>query len=468
MAQASRKYTRFGPYVRAALAVADIVLVNIVFGITLLLYPTISEQVGHDIRVLWLLVNLSYVPVALWFSGSKHSLRAITMDRVMLDALRAIGIHGLFFLAMLAFVRIAEIPIMAYVQFYGTLAIVLMLWYIISRRAIKTYRRHGHNFTRCVIVGTGETARRLGAELNVDSGFGYKLLGYFGAERPDDELKDAYLGTLDNLEDFVVANHVENIFFAQPGIDETLTRVMKIADDNVAELFYVPQLSRFINRSFVLQNIGPLPLLTPRNNPLRNSLNRGIKRGFDLLFSTLVLILFYPLVYIPVAIAIKVSSPGPIYFKQERTGYRGRTFKCYKFRTMRVNNDSDKAQATRHDPRKTRIGDFLRRTSIDELPQFINVWRGEMSVVGPRPHMLIHTQEYSKLVDMYMVRHTVKPGITGWAQVNGYRGLTDELWKMQKRVEYDVWYIENWSFFLDLKIIVRTIINAFKGENNAF
>ncbi|MDE5930840.1 MAG: sugar transferase, partial [Muribaculaceae bacterium] len=158
----------------------------------------------------------------------------------------------------------------------------------------------------------------------------------------------------------------------------------------------------------------------------------------------------------------------PVYFKQERTGYRGNSFYCYKFRTMKVNASADNCQATRHDPRKTRVGDFLRKTSLDELPQFINVWKGDMSIVGPRPHMLKHTKEYSELIDRYMVRHMVKPGITGWAQVNGYRGLTDELWKMERRVEFDTWYIENWTFFLDLKIMVRTVINAIKGESNAF
>ena len=160
-------------------------------------------------------------------------------------------------------------------------------------------------------------------------------------------------------------------------------------------------------------NIGPLPMLSIRRNPLQSVFNRALKRGFDIVISSLFL-LFYPLVYIPVAIAIKITSPGPVYFKQERTGYLGKTFNCLKFRTMRVNADADKLQATHNDPRKTCIGDFLRRTSIDELPQFINVLRGDMSVVGPRPHMLMHTELYTSLVDSYMVRHAVKPGITGW------------------------------------------------------
>ena len=210
-----------------------------------------------------------------------------------------------------------------------------------------------------------------------------------------------------------------------------------------------------------------MPLLTVRRNPLKKRFNRGLKRGFDIVFSS-VFLCFYPLIYLPIAITIKLTSPGPVYFKQKRTGYRGEDFWCYKFRTMHVNRDADNVQATRNDSRKTRFGDFLRRTSLDELPQFINVFKGDMSVVGPRPHMLRHTEEYTQLVDQYMVRHLVKPGITGWAQVNGYRGLTDEVWKMAKRVEYDVWYIENWSFALDMKIIVRTVLNAIHGEDNAF
>lgn len=168
------------------------------------------------------------------------------------------------------------------------------------------------------------------------------------------------------------------------------------------------------------------------------------------------------------SIVIKLTSPGPVFFKQERTGLRGEPFMCYKFRTMRVNRESDTMQATRNDPRKTKFGNFLRKSNIDELPQFFNVWKGEMSIVGPRPHMIKHTEAYSALIDKYMLRHTIKPGITGWAQVNGYRGQTDELWKMEKRVEYDVWYAENWNFMLDMKIIFLTVVNMFKGEQNAF
>ena len=211
-----------------------------------------------------------------------------------------------------------------------------------------------------------------------------------------------------------------------------------------------------------------IPLLAVRREPLQAAYNRALKRTFDILFSLGILLTIYPILYVVIGILIKATSPGPIFFKQKRTGLCGQEFECYKFRTMRVNADADKLQAAKDDPRKTRIGDFLRRTNLDEFPQFINVLRGEMSVVGPRPHMLKHTEQYSALIDKYMVRHLVKPGVTGWAQVTGYRGETKTLEQMEGRVKRDVWYIENWSFFLDLKIIVVTILNMSKGEKNAY
>jgi putative colanic acid biosynthesis UDP-glucose lipid carrier transferase len=163
-----------------------------------------------------------------------------------------------------------------------------------------------------------------------------------------------------------------------------------------------------------------------------------------------------------------MDSAGPVFFKQQRSGRENDSFLCFKFRTMQVNTDSDQLQATKGDSRVTKMGVFMRKTNIDELPQFFNVFLGTMSVVGPRPHMLRHTEQYSELINNYLVRHYAKPGITGWAQVNGYRGETKELIEMRDRVDYDIWYIENWSLLLDLKIIYMTVFNVFQGEENAY
>lgn len=188
----------------------------------------------------------------------------------------------------------------------------------------------------------------------------------------------------------------------------------------------------------------------------------------DLAISIIFLIFFFPWILIIVAIIMKLTMPGPIFFKQKRTGFQGKTFTCYKFRSMKVNNEADKLQATKNDPRKTRWGEIMRRTNIDELPQFINVLLGNMSVVGPRPHMVSQTKAYSTLINKYMMRHFAKPGITGWAQVTGFRGETKELWQMEARVEADVWYIENWSFWLDVRIIYLTVRNLIRGDKQAY
>lgn len=232
--------------------------------------------------------------------------------------------------------------------------------------------------------------------------------------------------------------------------------------------YLVPEFYRFFKRRFSLHFIESTPILSLRYEPLQHFSNRFVKRCFDIIFSGVVLITIFPVIYLIFGIIIKCSSRGPIFFKQKRTGIRGQEFYCYKFRSMRMNKQANTLQATEGDPRVTKIGAFMRKTSIDELPQFINVFRNDMSVVGPRPHMLQHTELYSSIIDKFMVRHLVKPGITGWAQVTGCRGETKTVEEMEERVKKDVWYLENWTFFLDLKIIFLTIRNAIRGEENAY
>ncbi|MEN9394801.1 MAG: hypothetical protein RL362_1022, partial [Bacteroidota bacterium] len=223
-----------------------------------------------------------------------------------------------------------------------------------------------------------------------------------------------------------------------------------------------------MGRRPALDMYNMIPVATLRPEPLQIPFNRIVKRGFDIVFSSLTLLVLTPIVFPIVALLIKLSSRGPIFFKQERTGEQGNSFWCWKFRTMQVNPDADKVQATWNDARITSIGKFLRKTNLDELPQFLNVLKGEMSVVGPRPHMLKHTEDYRQRVSKFLVRHFAKPGITGWAQVNGFRGETKQVSDMEKRVEADIWYVENWSLLLDLRIIFKTILNMIRGEKNAY
>lgn len=419
------------------------------------------------LREMWVLVNVSAVPALAMGNMGRHEQRAMLLDKVVKTTLLAVVVHALFLLSLTTFLHLDDMRIRDYVFFYALMLVGLLIIRVAGAYALKEYRRRGYNYTRVVIVGSGANGERLAASLMNDSGFGYKILGFFDdiASVSPSVKKDIY--PISSLRKFVAENDVRQIFYTLSGQNDILKEVIRIADDNCVEFYYVPQIPRTLARNFELHSVGHIPVLSIRHNPLKSTVNRIVKRTFDLVVSSLFLCI-YPLIYIPVAIGIKAGSAGPVYFKQERTGYLGRSFKCLKFRTMKVNATSDSCQATKNDPRKTRLGEFLRHSSIDELPQFINVWRGDMSIVGPRPHMLMHTEQYAELIDRYMLRHAVKPGITGWAQVNGYRGPTDELWKMERRVEYDVWYIENWSLLLDMKIMVRTVINAFRSDENAF
>ncbi len=446
-------------------AVGDILIVNLLYVFLIFSLPEVRDNDIY-LRQMWLLVNVCCMPALAAGHMREHEQRAILMERVMRSSLLFVTVHALFLLSLTAFLHIDELAARVYIIFYTLLALLLMFFKLVLNYALKMYRRKGYNFARVAIIGAGATAERLATHMRSDPGFGYTIIGFFD-DKPDHNFSSGKTYALSELARIVEEKDVRQIFYTLSGNDGSLADIIKISDDHCVDFYYVPQIPKTLRRRFELHSIGAMPVLTIRRNPLQSLFNRSVKRAFDIVVSS-VFLCFYPLIYIPVAIAIKLSSPGPVYFRQERTGYRGRSFQCLKFRTMRVNADSDSRQATKDDPRKTKIGDFLRRSSIDELPQFINVWKGDMSIIGPRPHMLKHTELYTSLIDQYMVRHAVKPGITGWAQVNGYRGITDELWKMERRVEHDVWYIENWTFLLDLKIMARTIINVFGGEKNAF
>ncbi|MCM1355395.1 MAG: undecaprenyl-phosphate glucose phosphotransferase [Staphylococcus sp.] len=457
--------TRHGRYFHRALTLVDFLILNGVFFVVSMLNPDIPELHG---KLVWVLLNIAYIPAARSI-GKIHKVRAMQMDRLSLSTLHAVGYHALCFIFLLYFLDLDAIPWYVFGEFYGVATVLLMLWWLGSHYLLKAYRRRGRSYTRIVIVGCSATAERLLSEMESDSGFGYRCQGFFDIYCPPSfKHKSLYAGNLSDLEDFVVANHTDEIFYTISGENrEAVQLILGLCEKHMIKFHFVPQISPYLTRKFRLDSIGEMPVLEVRTNPLEGNANRLLKRTFDVAFSGTFL-LFSPIIFIPVAIAIKLSSPGPVFFKQMRTGYMGRDFLCWKFRTMKVNAEADTLQATKDDPRKTRVGDFLRRTSLDELPQFINVFKGDMSVVGPRPHMLKHTEDYRRLIGQYMVRHLIKPGITGWAQVRGYRGQTEELWQMERRVEHDIWYIEHWTFLLDLKIIFRTVMNAFSNEEQAY
>lgn len=340
-----------------------------------------------------------------------------------------------------------------------------------SRLILKRLRKHGQDNLNVVMVGEANSLRDLYDRMGNDLSVGYTIVGYFNSKRvPElDEVLE-YKGNVKEVCDFLSGNQIDMVFCSPDSFDtEETTRLMDFCENNLVHFYSVPNLPSYRHRRMNVEYVYEIPIMTIRREPLASSFNRLQKRVFDVLFSALFLLLCYWWIYIIVAIVTKLTMPGPVIFKQKRNGQYGETFICYKFRSMKVNKDSDLLQATKNDPRKTRWGSILRKTNIDELPQFVNVLKGEMSIVGPRPHMLKHTEEYRKLVDKYMVRHYAKPGITGWAQVTGSRGETSELWMMEERIQKDIWYVENWSMLLDVIIIIKTILNVLGQEKgNAY
>ena len=459
---------RYGQFVRWIFSIIDLLIVNLVFFASRWWNVGDAEVTTFYSRPVWLVLNVAMV-VCIYFYSDVHERRVFYADRVVGQALKLVLTHAGIFIALSTFLGYFTAPWSHALKFYIVFFMVLSTWWVLSRQFVKLYRNQGFNFKRVIVIGGGTVGVRLINEMLADQGYGYHIVGFFDNNPKARSASAAYQGTLDDVEQFVKTHQVDEMFCAVPDIEDNqnVSRMIRIADNNAVDFYYVPQFGRTVTRQFELSSVGDVPILAVHPYPLKNPINRLIKRAFDLLVSTVMLVIS-PLVIIPVAIGIKLSSPGPIFFVQKRTGYRGQAFNCYKFRTMRVNSDSDTLQATKGDPRVTKFGNFLRRTSIDELPQFYNVWRGDMSIVGPRPHMVAQTEMYSELIDKYMLRHTIKPGITGWAQVRGYRGQTEELGQMEKRVYYDVWYAENWTFFLDMKIIFRTVWNALKGEDNAY
>ena len=460
---------RYGQFIRLTFSIIDMLVANLSYFASMMIYRG-SQLGGGEMlsRPVWLVLNVAMM-VCVYFYSNVHERRSFYAEKVVGQAFKLVLTHAGIFITLTTFLGTHEAPWQPVLLFYALFFALLSTWWVLSRQVLKIYRNQGFNFKRVIVIGGGTVGVRLINEMLADQGYGYHIVGFFDNNPKARSASAAYQGTLDDVEQFVKTHQVDEMFCAVPDIEDNqnVSRMIRIADNNAVDFYYVPQFGRTVTRQFELSSVGDVPILAVHPSPLKNPINRLFKRAFDLLISTVVLVLS-PLVIIPVAIGIKLSSPGPIFFVQKRTGYRGQAFNCYKFRTMRVNDDSDTLQATKGDPRVTQFGNFLRRTSIDELPQFYNVWLGEMSVVGPRPHMVAQTEMYSELIDKYMLRHTIKPGITGWAQVRGYRGQTEELWQMEKRVEYDVWYAENWTFLLDLKIIFRTIFNALRGEDNAY
>jgi putative colanic acid biosysnthesis UDP-glucose lipid carrier transferase len=420
-------------------------------------------------RFLIIIYNAVWILVALMLK--LYELKQLKrLDQILFNLFKAFAFNILILTAILFSLKASDFSREHLYYTYFLLFGFIMFWRYLAIQLIKLYRKSGYNYSRVVIIGGGEVAQQLNNYFNSDNVLGVKLMGIFSDTEISFKTKEGIVsGDLEALELFALKNDIDEIFYTLP-----LTHTKKIkdlvdfCDKYMIRFKVVPDFRGFLFKRVNIDFFDDVPVITLREEPLRDFVNRFVKRIFDLLFSFFVILLVLSWLYPLFAIWIKLSSKGPVLFKQLRSGVNNEEFLCYKFRSMAISGDSDSKQATEGDARITKFGAWLRKSSLDELPQFFNVFMGDMSIVGPRPHMLLHTEEYSELINKYMVRQLVKPGITGVAQVRGYRGETKELQDMEGRVRFDVWYIENWSLSLDINIILQTIWNVFKGDEKAY
>jgi putative colanic acid biosysnthesis UDP-glucose lipid carrier transferase len=441
----------------------------IVIGLTLWSILDMATVAWDNKHTWWLLISVVGFGVFASFNELYRGSRAMTT----LIEVRLIAVSWVCVLLVLMCVNEAYLLIdPIYKQYFWiwglAVPVEIISWHVIVRKVAYLIRKMGKNQHRVAIIG----ATRLGAELEKilfeEETTGTDFLGFFDDRQRLDESRYPFdltklAGDIDQLVKLAKEGSVDIVYITLPLREELrINNVVQQLSDSTVSVHYVPDLFMFDLLNSSLNNIKGIPIISIHDTPFYG-VDGAMKRIFDILFSSAVLtVISIPLLII--AISIRLTSPGPVLFKQRRYGFRGEKIIVWKFRSMTVWEDAENVvQAKRHDPRVTKLGRFLRCTSLDELPQFFNVLQGSMSVVGPRPHAVAHNEFYRGQVKGYMLRHKVKPGITGWAQVNGYRGETDTLAKMEGRVQCDLNYIRNWSLWLDIKIVFLTILKGFTG-----
>ena len=473
-------------FVQKSIIVGDFILLNLI----LLLFARYHWRIGiweeNELEVFTLIANLALVISQMRFSPIIHK-RLVGAGDVLQRIIGLTALHAIVGYLILKIIDY-DLPVGWLIGEINTVFFVSLLFKrLLERWVIRLYREAGRNTRMVTLVGSDIELVNIYRKLIDDATLGFKVLGYYGDDKLIETIEKVEreekinLSALKNLER---KGSVEDLLAAmgrhedlQLGDElyvclsrkdrDVIKKLSRYCDYKVVRFFYVPISVESIGLNLKRELMDDIEVYTTYEIPLQNMGNRILKRTFDIVFSLFFLIptaLMFPFIWL----IIKIQSPGPIFFKQARTGIDGKTFMMLKFRSMHVNADADKVQATKDDPRKYPFGNFMRKSNIDELPQFLNVLRGDMSFVGPRPHMLAHTEQYSALISKYMVRHFVKPGLTGWAQVTGFRGETKELWQMEGRVKRDIWYMEHWSIWLDIRIIWMTFKTIFVHDENAY
>lgn len=454
-----KKKGRFSRFIRPILSLYDLVIVNLV-----ILYHFNFENKGLYFS---LLASFAWMVISAFTSFYKIY-RFTPEIKIFTLIFKQYFVFTLVLFALIGFFESTDFLILTYPLFSANqtiiistlvIAIVASFKFVVYYLLLKFRVVFGGNYRKTIIIGSGLQAENLQEYFNNKKEAGFKLKKIFDS-------KNINLNTICS---YILEESIDEVYCCLSTVDpQIINEITNFSESNLKEVKYIPSYGKIYSKKLSYQNYGLIPVLSLRTIHLEDNFNSFIKRSFDILFSTLVLVFLLSWLIPLLAIVIKINSRGPVFFKQKRNGYNFREFWCYKFRSMKLNREANTSQATKNDYRVTSVGKYLRKFSIDELPQFFNVLVGDMSVVGPRPHMLKENEKYKSTIDKFMVRHYVKPGITGLAQTKGFRGEIETNHDIVNRIKYDIYYIENWSFMLDLKIIIETVINVIRGEKKAY
>ncbi|KZS41434.1 undecaprenyl-phosphate glucose phosphotransferase [Aquimarina aggregata] len=447
----SNRIGRYSGYIKPLFCLVDLLILNF----TIIFFEiNIKHKLLFSIYIsaLWIILSIKNK-----FYDVKRFSRVI---QILASLIRQFLIFALVLYAFIGFFKQPLISRLELAKYFIALIGLITFTKFVLIYLLSKYRKiFGGNIRKVVVIGDNKNTHQLIKIFNDKPEFGYRFQRKFGVKGEDFDL--------DNCFYYIVENEIDEVYCSIAELsNEQLRSIVNFTENNLKVLKFIPDNKDIFTKKLIFNYYEYIPVLSFREIPLDDSINKFTKRAFDILLSLFVLICILSWLTPLIGLLIQIESKGPIFFKQLRNGLDYREFYCYKYRSMKPSTSAN--QATRGDARVTKVGKFIRRTSIDELPQFINVLKGDMSVVGPRPHMVKHNEEFAQKVDKFMVRHFVKPGITGLAQISGFRGEIETKKDIVNRVKYDIFYVESWSLLLDIKIVVLTALNAIKGEEKAY
>lgn len=434
---------------------------SLIIDLGIIIFSLFLFQINiTDFRLLVLYISVIWLIIS--FRNDFYEIKRNTIAvRIATLLIKQFIVYALTLYAFIGIFKQPDISRLALAYYLLFIFLIISFFKYFTYFLLNRYRAYLKGNTRQVIViGENEKTKQLIQIFNSRLDFGYIFKKQFKVD-VDFSLETCF--------EYVTKNKIDEIYFSVSELtDLQIDALINFADNNLRELKFIPDNKRIFSKKLKYEYYDYIPILSLRNIPLQEPVNQVLKRAFDIISSIFVIVFILSWLTPILALFIILESKGPVFFKQLRNGINNEEFACYKFRSMKKHSSNNTKQTVKDDMRVTRVGKFIRKTSIDELPQFFNVLFGDMSVVGPRPHMISHNDEFSKKIDKFMVRHFIKPGITGLAQISGFRGEIETDKDMVNRVKYDIFYIENWSIILDVKIMIQTVLNAIKGDEKAY